>query len=144
LAWQGPSAADAARNGVRDSGSTPCWLDEGGMEVTAFRWLLAALWLTLVVYTGIVIANRGMNLLPIFFGDIAAGTWPGQFNLDFLCLLILSALWTAWRNRFSALGWCLALVALFGGAGFLLAYLMVLSVQTRGDIAAMLLGQRRA
>ena len=61
--------------------------------------LLAALWMALAGYTGVVVAKHGVDLLPRFFGDIRAGDWPGQFNLDFLCFLILSALWTAWRNR---------------------------------------------
>ena len=30
--------------------------------------------------------------------------WFGQFNLDFMGFLILSAIWVAWRNQFSAAG----------------------------------------
>ena len=77
----------------------------------AFQLLLIALWLVLAGYTGVVIARHGLDLLPIFFGDMAKLAWPGQFNLDFLCFLVLSALWTAWRNGFSAGGLALALVA---------------------------------
>ena len=66
-----------------------------------FQLLLIALWLVLVVYTGVVIARYGIDLLPVFFGDMAKVAWPGQFNLDFLCFLVLSALWTAWRSGFS-------------------------------------------
>lgn len=42
-------------------------------------------------------ALRGWNFMPVFFRDIIALTWPGQFNLDFSCLLSLSGLWLAWR-----------------------------------------------
>ena len=56
----------------------------------AFRILLALFIVAIISFTGVVIANHGWNLLPIFFGDIAAMTWPGQFNFDFLCFLILS------------------------------------------------------
>lgn len=105
------------------------------------RLLLVAGWLALAGYTGMVIARHGMDLLPIFLGDIARGGWPGQFNADFLCFLTLSALWTAWRNRFSPAGLALAVVAFFGGAGFLLPYLLYLSVRERGDVAAMLTGR---
>ncbi len=108
----------------------------------AFQLLLIALWLVLVAYTGVVIARHGLDLLPIFFGDIARVAWPGQFNLDFLCFLVLSALWTAWRNGFSAGGLALALVAFFGGAGFLLPYLLWLTIRTRGDMRRVLLGVR--
>ena len=110
--------------------------------MTTFRIALIALWLTLGIYTAVVIANHGWNLLPVFFGDIVQMVWPGQFNLDFLCFLLLAALWTAWRGRFSAPSLVLALVALFGGSGFLLIYLLVLTIRTRGDMAAVLLGQR--
>jgi membrane protease YdiL (CAAX protease family) len=109
----------------------------------SFQVLLAGLWLALAIYTGVVIAQHGLNLLPIFFGDMARLAWPGQFNLDFLCLLTLSALWTAWRNAWSPLGLGLAVAAFFGGAGFLLPYLLILTLQTRGDIGAVLLGAER-
>ncbi len=112
--------------------------------MTAFRAMLIAAWLTLTIYTGTVIANHGIGLFPIFFGDIAAATWPGQFNADFLCFLMLSALWTAWRNNFTATGLLLAAVAFVGGAGFLLPYLLFLSFKTRGDIDLLLTGRVRA
>lgn len=105
------------------------------------RVTLIVLLLALVSYTGAVVSGQGLNLLPVFFGDIAQVAWPGQFNLDFLCFLILSALWTAWRNSYSALGLLLALVAFFGGAGFLLPYLLYLSFQTRGNMHAVFLGR---
>ncbi|HAH11193.1 MAG TPA: hypothetical protein DCL48_13930 [Alphaproteobacteria bacterium] len=108
--------------------------------MTAFRVGLAGFWLVLVVYTGIVIANHGWGLLPIFFGDILAMAWPGQFNLDFSGFLALSALWTAWRNKFSGLGLGLSVVALLGGMGFLAPYLLFLSVQPNANARTILLG----
>jgi len=108
----------------------------------AFQLLLIGLWLVLAGYTGVVIARHGLDLLPVFFGDMAKLAWPGQFNLDFLCFLTLSALWTAWRSGFSASGLALALVAFFGGAGFLLPYLLWLTISTRGDMRSVLLGVR--
>lgn len=107
-----------------------------------FRLFLATLWLVLLGYTAVVVANHGMGLLPIFFGDMLTMAWPGQFNLDFLFMLSLSALWVCWRHRFSAAGLVLGLLALFGGAGFLLAYLFVQSLLCRGDPKALLLGER--
>jgi len=115
-----------------------------GTQVTLFRSLLAAMLIAVSIYTALVIAQHGWNLFPIFFGDIAAMTWPGQFNVDFTGFLILSALWTAWRNHFSPLGLALAAVAFVGGMMFLTIYLLVVSGQTKGDIRAVLLGPRRA
>ena len=113
--------------------------------MTALRTLLVILLIAVVIYTIPVAINEGLStLLPTFFGDILAMTWPGQFNFDFLGFLILSATWTAWRNQFSASGLGLALVALFGGIPFLTTYLLYLSYQTNGDIRVMLLGEARS
>jgi hypothetical protein len=110
--------------------------------VTAFRALIVVLWVGLAAYTAVVISQHGIDLLPIFFGDIATLGWPGQFNLDFLCFLILSALWTGWRNAFSSAGLLLAVPAFFGGAGFLLPYLLVLTFREKGDLVRVLIGDR--
>jgi hypothetical protein len=99
---------------------------------------------TVLVYTGMVGAAHGWNFAPVFFGDIAAVSWAGQFNVDFSCLLLLSGLWMAWRHQFSALGLVLGVLALVGGTPLLASYLLIVSVQCRGDVKAMLLGQARA
>jgi hypothetical protein len=111
--------------------------------MTIFRVLLVLILTALVSYTGIVIVNNGMDLFPIFFGDMLKMGWPGQFNLDFMFMLTLSALWTAWRNRFSTIGIVLACLALFGGSLFLSTYLLVLSWQANGDMKQVLLGDAR-
>ena len=108
----------------------------------SFRTFLIILWLALAAYTAVVISRHGLGLLPIFFGDVAKLGWPGQFNLDFLCFLILSALWTAWRTGFSAIALLLALIAFFGGAGFLLPYIAFLTVRERGNMSRVLIGAR--
>ena len=112
--------------------------------MTLFRALLGLMFGTVAAYT-IVVANRhGLNLVPVFFGDIAAFGWPGQFNLDFLCMLVLAALWVAWRHRFSAGGLALAVLALVGGVLFMSAYLLVESYRTKGDVRALMLGHQKA
>ena len=108
-----------------------------------FRAFLLAFLIVLAAYTGVVVARHGLGLLPVFFGDIGAVAWPGQFNLDFLGFLMLSALWVAWRHRFSAAGLALALLAFFGGMGFLTVYLLVQTGRTKGDVAALLMGPSR-
>ena len=111
--------------------------------MTLFRLLLTLIFTAITLYTAVVIANHGLNLLPVFFGDMAAFAWPGQFNLDFMCMLALSGLWVAWRHRFSGAGIALGVVAFFGGALFLSVYLLVESFRTQGNVAALLLGQQR-
>jgi hypothetical protein len=108
--------------------------------MTAFRSLLLVMLVVLAGYTAVVIANHGWDLLAVFFGDIASLTWPGQFNLDFLFMLTLSATWVAWRHRFSASGLVLGALAFFGGAMFLTIYLLVVTARTRGDVRKVLLG----
>jgi hypothetical protein len=112
--------------------------------VTAFRILLVVLWTIVAVYTGIVIENHGWGLLEIFFRDMAAMGWPGQFNLDFASLLTLSGLWVAWRHKFAGGGVALGLLAFFGGGLFLTAYLLIVSAQAKGDMKEVLLGKVRA
>lgn len=112
--------------------------------MNAFRVLLIVLWLVIAVYTGDVIANHGLNLFPVFFGDMASMNWPGQFNLDFMCMLTLSGLWVAWRHQFSAPGVALGLLAFFVGAFFLTIYLLIVSRQTNGNMAELFLGKARA
>ena len=110
----------------------------------ALRIYLSIIFVVILGYTSVTIANHGMNLLPVFFGDIAALTWNGQFNMDFLGFLLLSGLWVAWRHHFSVPGLGLGLVAVFGGMLFLCTYLLVALAQVKGDAAALLLGPRRA
>ena len=112
--------------------------------MTAFRILLIALFLNIIVYTAIVIGNHGANLVPDFLGDITALNWPGQFNADFMSFLILSALWVAWRHNFGPLGLALAVPALFGGIMFLAPYLLIASFAAQGDMRILLLGSARA
>ena len=83
--------------------------------MAAFRVLLVVLFSCMFVYTAIVVANHGFGLLGVFFGDIIAMGWPGQFNVDFSSYLTLSALWLAWRHHFSPAGIALAIAGFFGG-----------------------------
>jgi hypothetical protein len=115
-----------------------------GPPLTAFRALLVSLWFVLAGYTTVVVANHGVGFLKFFFGDMIAMGWPGQFNLDFMFLLLLSALWVTWRHRFSGTGLLLGVLAMFGGSLFLAAYLLVVTRQARGDMKEVMLGKSRA
>lgn len=110
----------------------------------AFRILLVLLFMGILGYTAVVAANHGLNLLPVFFGDIAEMGWPGQFNVDFTSFLTLSALWLMWRHHFSPAGIALGVAGFFGGGLFLSAYLFIASFGARGDMKELLLGRARA
>ncbi|MFM5895374.1 MAG: hypothetical protein ACKOQM_13200 [Novosphingobium sp.] len=112
--------------------------------MSLFRLFLLVCLVGLSAYTAVTISNHGWNLLPVFFGDMAKMGWPGQFNLDFMCLLGLSAIWTAWRNQFSPAGLGLAVLAFFLGTSFLATYLLILTGRSKGDMKVVLLGEGRA
>jgi len=112
--------------------------------MAVFRVYLIAVLACLAGYTLVVGVNHGWNLLPIFFANIMEMSWPGQFNLDFLTFLSLSAMWVAWRHHFTPGAIALGVVAFFGGMMFLAPYLLWASSQADGDAAALLLGKERA
>ena len=86
--------------------------------MTLFRTYLVAVLVCLAGYTLLVGIDRGWNLLPVFFANIAEMNWSGQFNLDFMTFLGLSGIWVAWRHQFTGVGIALGVVAFFGGMMF--------------------------
>lgn len=110
--------------------------------MTSFRVLLTLMFFILFFYTAIVAWQDGVGLIAVFFGDIAKLGWPGQFNLDFMVLLILSGFWVAWRSRFSPSGIALGITASVLGGLFLSVYLLWLSYRAKGDANKILLGSR--
>lgn len=110
--------------------------------MSSFRVFLMTFLVALVCYTAMTISNHGWNLFPIFFGDMMKMNWAGQFNFDFTGFLILSDLWTMWRNNFSASAIGLGNVAFLGGMMFLSIYLLYLSFRCDGNIEQVLLGHR--
>lgn len=112
--------------------------------MTAFRIFLGAYLIVLVVYTLIVGMNHGWNLGAVFFGDMVAINWPGQFNLDFMGFLCLSSLWVSWRHEYTPASLALSVVAFFGGIVFLATYLLYATGQAKGDMKTLLLGPGRA
>jgi hypothetical protein len=112
--------------------------------MTAFRGLLVIMWVALLAYTAAVVGQHGYDYVTPFFAGIAAFSWAGQFNADFLGFLVLSGLWTAWRHRFSAAGVGLGLVAANLGMAFLAPYLLIAIARAGGDMRIVLLGPARA
>ena len=113
--------------------------------MTVFRAWLITVFVAISAYTVPVLLNDGiMALLPTFFGDMMKLGWPGQFNLDFMMMLSLSAIWVSWRHQFSVSGLLLGLLAFFGGALFLSIYLFIASLAANGDAKVLLLGNERS
>lgn len=108
--------------------------------MTSFRNLLITLTLAVWAYTAITVTRFGINIAPIFFGDMAALTWRGQFALDFLTYLLLSAVWISWRDGFTRRSLVLAPAAMILGMSFLGPYLLYLFHRHQGDLPTVLLG----
>jgi hypothetical protein len=136
----GHRAIGEIRNSIPESTLAP----REPPSMTAFRAALVLLWLAVAGYTAVVVSHHGIDLVSVFLSDFRAMGWPGQFDLDFLGMLLLSGLWVAWRHDFSARGLGLGLLATVGGILFLAAYLLVLSLQANGRMKDVLLGARRA
>ena len=109
----------------------------------SFRVYLCLVIVALGIYTLIVGVNHGWNLLPVFFADIGAMTWQGQFNCDFMGFLSLSGLWLAWRHDFTPGGVALGILGFFGGMMLLAPYLLWALSSASGDMRIVLLGTRR-
>ncbi|MEM6451793.1 MAG: hypothetical protein AAF703_15935 [Cyanobacteria bacterium P01_D01_bin.105] len=111
--------------------------------MNVFRFLLGLITVSIIAYTLLTIVNHGWNLFLIFFSDLVAMTWPGQFNFDFTCFLVLSGLWIAWRHQFSPLGLVLGLIATVGGMMFVAPYLLLATFRANGNMETLLLGEQR-
>ena len=111
--------------------------------MNVFRMFLGTFLLAISTYSAVIVAQYGWNVFSPFFGAIYAMTWLGQFNLDFLGFLILSATWVAWRNEFTPRATGLSILAFFGGMIFLPIYLLYLLKTAPGGIVPVLLGTAR-
>lgn len=112
--------------------------------MTIFRALMVIFFISIVLYTTKVGYDYGWDLFSIFIENLTALNWSGQFNLDFMTYLSLSALWLAWRHQFSTGGIALALLAAVGGILIFAPYLFFASLQANGDMKILLLGEEKA
>lgn len=106
------------------------------------KGLLIIQTLGLLVYTLIAIQNDGINFFARAQEFIMSLRWAGQFALDFNCYLMLSALWIAWRSKFSVRSIGFAIVAMILGIIVFAPYLLYLITNEGGDLNKVLLGQR--
>ena len=93
--------------------------------MTIFRTCLVFMLIAISAYTAVTVQQYGWNLFTPFFSEMLTYSWFGQFNLDFMFMLSLSALWVSWRHRFSPAGFALGVLAFLGGILFLTVYLLI-------------------
>lgn len=99
--------------------------------------------LGLLIYTMIAIQNDGFNFFQRAMEFVSTMTWKGQFTLDFQCYLTLSALWIAWRNKFTPASILIAVLALILGIIVFAPYSLYLLSQEKGSVKGLLLGERK-
>jgi hypothetical protein len=109
---------------------------------TFLRGLLLIQTVGLLIYTVIAIQNDGANFLSKALEFISSMTWMGQFALDFQCYLVLSALWIAWRNKFSFSSIMIGVAAMILGIIVFAPYLLYLLSKENGDLKEVLIGNR--
>ncbi|MBB4613016.1 hypothetical protein [Novosphingobium taihuense] len=102
-------------------------------------------WLIVMIgYTSVVVVGLGPDFLKPFQKIVEDKGWPGQFGLDLLGFLLLTAFWIGWRHGSGLTGTTLALVVVSGGMIGVSIYLLIAIARCRGDIRSLLLGQDRA
>ncbi len=96
----------------------------------------------ILAYTLIVFQNDGFNFLMRAQEFALSMKWMGQFALDFQCYLILSGIWIMWRDRFSGRSILIALMAMTLGILVFAPYILYLITKEKGDLKAVLVGDR--
>ena len=107
-----------------------------------FKTLLVVQTIGLLAYTFIAFQKEGADLFSVFLANIKSLTWTGQFNLDFLCYLMLSGLWIMWRNNFSGKSILVGAFAMILGIVFFAPYLLWLLYKENGDLRRVLVGDK--
>ncbi|MFZ4620570.1 MAG: hypothetical protein ACOYNS_08425 [Bacteroidota bacterium] len=106
-----------------------------------FRLFLFVMFSIALLYTITVASRYGMNIFPIFFGDIMSVIWTGQFHLDFVCYLMLSGIWVAWRHRYSPFGIVMGAFCTIGGILVFAPYLFAVGIMGNGSVKELMLGK---
>lgn len=106
------------------------------------KTLLIVQSLGLMAYTYFAFQAEGADLFGVFFQNVVAVNWSGQFNLDFLCYLTLSGIWIMWRNRFSGRSILLGFAAMVLGIVLFAPYVLWLINKENGDMKRVCIGDR--
>lgn len=108
--------------------------------MTGFRYTLIAMTALIVAFTVAAAANGGINLITPFLSPVLALNWQGQFNIDFICYLVLSGIWMAWRGGFTGGSIALGILTPPLGILFFAPYLLYQVSKSNGDPRRLLLG----
>lgn len=110
--------------------------------MSAFRIFLMVAWLAITILTVYVITKLGFTWPQVYINDLLAVDWRSQFNTDLIIYLTLTSIWMYWRENSMTRGLILVLLHMNLGAMFGCAYLLWLTYETKGDVKALLIGNR--
>lgn len=111
-------------------------------KLNLFKALLILQTAVILIYTFFTIQNNGVDLFSVMLSNIVAVSWSGQFNIDFSCYLLLSALWIMWRDQFSIKSIVTGLTAMILGIVFFAPYVLYLLTIEKGNISKVVIGIR--
>jgi hypothetical protein len=110
--------------------------------LTGFRALLCVGWAILLFVSIKAVSTMGAGVAgKVFIGDFSH-PWRAQFNTDFTIHLLLVAAWMIYRSKNWLVGLVFGFLAINLGGVFTLAYILVASIQAKGDFRKVLLGSR--
>jgi hypothetical protein len=112
------------------------------LGVTGFRALLCVGWAILLWVSIRAVAAMGLGTAGTVFISDFGHPWRAQFNTDFTLHLLLMAAWMIYRSKNWVVGVVCAVLTMNLGGMFTLAYVLVVSIQAKGDIRKLLLGSR--
>lgn len=111
-------------------------------NLNLLKALLITQTIAVLIYTFSAYQKEGATLFGIFISNLQSFHWNGQFNLDFSCYLVLSGLWTMWRNKFSAASIAVGSMAMVVGILLFAPYILFLLTKEKGDLKKVLTGER--
>jgi hypothetical protein len=108
--------------------------------MSSLRIGIGIVWIVLVFVTAHAIQKQGIDGANIFIADFSH-PWRAQFNSDFSAHLLLMAIWIIYREPRLWVGIVCAVISVFCGGAFSLAYIVIATFRAAGDARKLLLGK---
>ena len=113
----------------------------GNMKRTIPVATLCLLWAFMLVKTLLAMHYHDLGPTMHYYTIMLKNTWQAHFNVDLLIHSVLFACWMVYRVRGKLVGVLCGLGAIYMGAIFTLLYLLVVFVQSKGDLDLFLRGK---
>ncbi|MEM1404418.1 MAG: hypothetical protein AAGG55_13865 [Pseudomonadota bacterium] len=108
--------------------------------MNALRIFLIVAAIAIYAVTAIAVAGHGLNWPAVAIGDLMAGNWRSQFDVDFILYLLIVACWICWREGGGARGLSLGVISIVMGGMFAFPYLLLAITRSAGDPLNVLMG----